>query len=159
MFWCFFVIAVGLESYIETLSRKGNSEFSVCFLWNLFRPVLVVTIWLYMQFHKRKLLNISQNSKIPLSKKIVFQVVISQMNGRNYSSHSAHLLRVGKMRMKLSKGWITKARDAYSSTSMQVIIIACFCVLFLLAPFKIATCQTGWCSYQLFSLQILAMWI
>ncbi|KAI3682309.1 hypothetical protein L1987_82205 [Smallanthus sonchifolius] len=67
--------AVGLESYVESLSRKGNSEFSV---------------------------------------------VISQMNGRNYSSHSAHLLRIGKMRMKLSKGWITKARDAYSSTSMQL---------------------------------------
>ncbi|KAL8213717.1 hypothetical protein R6Q57_003166 [Mikania cordata] len=67
--------AVGLESYVETLSRKGNSEFSV---------------------------------------------VISQMNGRNYTTHSAHLLRVGKMRMKLSKGWITKARDAYSSTSMQL---------------------------------------
>ncbi|KAL4587342.1 hypothetical protein LXL04_000211 [Taraxacum kok-saghyz] len=67
--------AVGLESYVESLSRKSNSEFSV---------------------------------------------VISQMNGRNYSSHSAHLLRVGKMRMKLSKGWITKARDAYSSTSMQL---------------------------------------
>lgn len=67
--------AVGLESYVETLSRKGNSDFSV---------------------------------------------VISQMNGRNYSSNSTHLLRVGKMRMKLSKGWITKARDAYSSTSMQI---------------------------------------
>ncbi|KVI03409.1 hypothetical protein Ccrd_018293 [Cynara cardunculus var. scolymus] len=67
--------AVGLEGYVETLSQKSNSEFSV---------------------------------------------VISQMNGRNYSSHSAHLLRVGKTRMKLSKGWITKARDAYSSTSMQI---------------------------------------
>ncbi|XP_071720047.1 stomatal closure-related actin-binding protein 3-like isoform X1 [Rutidosis leptorrhynchoides] len=70
-----FATAVGLETYVETLTRKSNSEFSV---------------------------------------------VISQMNGRNYSSHSAHLLRVGKMRMKLSKGWITKARDAYSSTSMQL---------------------------------------
>ncbi|CAA3015161.1 stomatal closure-related actin-binding 3-like [Olea europaea subsp. europaea] len=47
-----------------------------------------------------------------------FSVFISQMNGRNYSSHSAHLFQVGKTRMKLSRGWITKARDSYSK-SMQ----------------------------------------
>lgn len=48
-----------------------------------------------------------------------FCVVVSQMNGRNYSSHSAHSFHVGKMRLKLSKGWITKARDSYSK-SMQL---------------------------------------
>ncbi|XP_052176765.1 stomatal closure-related actin-binding protein 1-like [Diospyros lotus] len=48
-----------------------------------------------------------------------FNVVISQMNGRNYSSNSVHLFQVGKMRMKLSKGWITKARESYS-TPMQL---------------------------------------
>lgn len=48
-----------------------------------------------------------------------FSVVIAQMNGRNYSSRSVHSLHVGKMRMKLSKGWITKARDSYSG-SMQL---------------------------------------
>ncbi|KAM7524413.1 hypothetical protein LguiA_014315 [Lonicera macranthoides] len=48
-----------------------------------------------------------------------FNVVISQMNGRNYSSHSVHLLHVGKTKMKLSRGWITKARDSYSN-SMQL---------------------------------------
>lgn len=42
------------------------------------------------------------------------------MNGRNYSSHSVHLLHVGKTKMKLSRGWITKARDSYSN-SMQVL--------------------------------------
>ncbi|CAI9779550.1 unnamed protein product [Fraxinus pennsylvanica] len=47
-----------------------------------------------------------------------FSVVISQMNGRNYSSHSSHLFQVGKTRMKLSRGWITKARESYSK-SMQ----------------------------------------
>ncbi|KAI7992314.1 Stomatal closure-related actin-binding protein 1 [Camellia lanceoleosa] len=46
-------------------------------------------------------------------------VVISQMNGQNYSSRSVHLFHVGKMRMKLCKGWITKARESYS-TSMQL---------------------------------------
>lgn len=66
--------AAGLGSFVELLSRKSNTEFSV---------------------------------------------VITQMNGRNYSSHSAHLFHVGKMRMKLCRGWITKARDSYS-TSMQL---------------------------------------
>ncbi|KAL8136197.1 hypothetical protein AgCh_010700 [Apium graveolens] len=66
--------AAGLGTYVETLSRKSNTEFSV---------------------------------------------VISQMNGRNYSSHSVHLFHVGKMRVKLCRGWITKARDSYS-TSMQL---------------------------------------
>ncbi|KAL3637111.1 Stomatal closure-related actin-binding protein 3 [Castilleja foliolosa] len=48
-----------------------------------------------------------------------FSVVISQMNGRNYSSHSTHLLHIGKTKIKLSRGWITKARDSYSK-SMQL---------------------------------------
>ncbi|KAG6430967.1 hypothetical protein SASPL_109041 [Salvia splendens] len=48
-----------------------------------------------------------------------FNVVISQMNGRNYSSHSVHLFHIGKTRIKLSRGWITKARDSYSK-SMQL---------------------------------------
>ncbi|KAK1397425.1 stomatal closure-related actin-binding protein 3-like [Heracleum sosnowskyi] len=66
--------AAGLGTYVEMLSWKSNTEFSV---------------------------------------------VISQMNGRNYSSHSIHLFHVGKMRTKLCRGWITKARDSYS-TSMQL---------------------------------------
>ncbi|KAF7116629.1 hypothetical protein RHSIM_RhsimUnG0018400 [Rhododendron simsii] len=45
-----------------------------------------------------------------------FHVTISQMNGQNYSSRSVHLFHVGKMRMKLCRGWITKARDSYSVT-------------------------------------------
>lgn len=49
----------------------------------------------------------------------VLQVVIFQMNGRNYSSHSVHLFHVSKTRIKLSKGWMTKARESYSG-SMQV---------------------------------------
>lgn len=48
-----------------------------------------------------------------------FNVVITQMNSRNYSSKSIHLFQLGKTRMKLSKGWITKARESYSS-SMQI---------------------------------------
>lgn len=48
-----------------------------------------------------------------------FKVVISQMNGRDYPSHSVHVFHVGKMRMKLCKGWITRARESYS-TSMQL---------------------------------------
>ncbi|KAL8041251.1 hypothetical protein ABFX02_10G153600 [Erythranthe guttata] len=63
-----------LASYLETLLRKPNNDFSV---------------------------------------------VISQMNGRNYSSHSAHLFHIGKTKIKLSRGWITKARDSYSR-SMQL---------------------------------------
>lgn len=48
-----------------------------------------------------------------------FNVVISQTNGQDYSSNSTHVFHVGKMRMKLCKGWITKARESYSS-SMQL---------------------------------------
>ncbi|XP_024019533.1 stomatal closure-related actin-binding protein 3 [Morus notabilis] len=48
-----------------------------------------------------------------------FNVVISKMNGQDYSSHSVHAFHVGKMRMKLCRGWITKAREIYSS-SMQL---------------------------------------
>jgi len=45
------------------------------------------------------------------------------MNGQDHASHSVHVFHVGKMRIKLSRGWITKARENYS-LSMQVIFIA-----------------------------------
>ncbi|KAI4348578.1 hypothetical protein L6164_009287 [Bauhinia variegata] len=48
-----------------------------------------------------------------------FNVVISQMNGQNHSSHSVHAFHVGRMRIKLCRGWITKAREIYSP-SMQL---------------------------------------
>uniref|UniRef100_A0A2P2QN00 Stomatal closure-related actin-binding protein PH domain-containing protein n=1 Tax=Rhizophora mucronata TaxID=61149 RepID=A0A2P2QN00_RHIMU len=41
------------------------------------------------------------------------------MNGQDHPSHSVHLLNVGKVRIKLCRGWITKAREIYS-TSMQL---------------------------------------
>ncbi|CAA0812859.1 Stomatal closure-related actin-binding protein 2 [Striga hermonthica] len=44
------------------------------------------------------------------------KVVISQMNGRNYSSHSSHFFHIGKTKIKLSRGWITKGRESYSKT-------------------------------------------
>jgi hypothetical protein len=66
--------AAGLQSRVESLLRKSNSEFTV---------------------------------------------VISQMNGQDHASRS-HVFTVGKARIKLSRGWITKAREIYS-TSMQVI--------------------------------------
>nr|VDD57569.1 unnamed protein product [Brassica oleracea] len=47
-----------------------------------------------------------------------FNVVISQMNGQDYASRT-HVFTVGKTRIKLSRGWITKAREIYS-TSMQL---------------------------------------
>ncbi|RVW15876.1 Stomatal closure-related actin-binding protein 1 [Vitis vinifera] len=46
-------------------------------------------------------------------------VVISQTNGQDHPSHSVHVFHVGKMRMKLCKGWITKARESYTA-SMQI---------------------------------------
>ncbi|KAH9738835.1 Stomatal closure-related actin-binding protein 2 [Citrus sinensis] len=48
-----------------------------------------------------------------------FNVVISQMNGQDYSSHSNHCFNVGKLRIKLCRGWITKSREIYH-TSMQL---------------------------------------
>ncbi|KAH0887218.1 hypothetical protein HID58_063314 [Brassica napus] len=65
--------AAGLQSRVETLLRKSNSEFTV---------------------------------------------VISQMNGQEHASRS-HVFTVGKTRIKLSRGWITKAREIYSN-SMQL---------------------------------------
>jgi hypothetical protein len=53
----------------------------------------------------------------------VIQVVISQMNGKDHSSHSTHSFNVGRMRIKLCRGWITKAREIYSPT-MQVLYIS-----------------------------------
>ncbi|KAJ0258509.1 Stomatal closure-related actin-binding protein [Hirschfeldia incana] len=47
-----------------------------------------------------------------------FTVVISQMNGQDHTSRS-HVFTVGKARVKLSRGWITKAREIYSN-SMQL---------------------------------------
>ncbi|KAL9240025.1 hypothetical protein vseg_014288 [Gypsophila vaccaria] len=45
-----------------------------------------------------------------------FHVVISQMNAHDYPSHSVHVLHVGKSRMKLCRGWMTKTREPYSTT-------------------------------------------
>lgn len=45
-----------------------------------------------------------------------FNVVISQMNGKDHSSHSTHSFNVGRMRIKLCRGWITKSREIYSPT-------------------------------------------
>jgi len=42
------------------------------------------------------------------------------MNGKDHSSHSTHSFNVGRMRIKLCRGWITKAREIYSP-SMQVL--------------------------------------
>ncbi|KAH0924641.1 hypothetical protein HID58_016897 [Brassica napus] len=67
--------ASGLQSRVESLMRKSNSEFTV-------------------------------------------MVVISQMNGQDHVSRS-HVFTVGKARVKLSRGWITKAREIYSN-SMQL---------------------------------------
>ncbi|KAM7270459.1 hypothetical protein ACFE04_029673 [Oxalis oulophora] len=63
--------ASGLGSYVDSLLRKSNCEFSV---------------------------------------------VISQMNGQDHPSHSSHVFTVGKMRIKLCRGWITKAREIYSAS-------------------------------------------
>ncbi|KAH9675281.1 Stomatal closure-related actin-binding protein 3 [Citrus sinensis] len=49
-----------------------------------------------------------------------FNVVISQMNGQDYLSHSNHCFNVGKLRIKLCRGWITKSREIYH-TSMQAV--------------------------------------
>ncbi|KAK4769157.1 hypothetical protein SAY86_027307 [Trapa natans] len=48
-----------------------------------------------------------------------FSVTISQINGQDHPSNSTHVFHVGKMRVKLSRGWISKAREIYS-TSMQL---------------------------------------
>lgn len=48
-----------------------------------------------------------------------FNVIISQMSGVDHISESIHILHVGKMRMKLTKGKTTVAKEYYSS-SMQL---------------------------------------
>ncbi|KAK4793739.1 hypothetical protein SAY86_024174 [Trapa natans] len=53
-----------------------------------------------------------------------FSVTISQINGQDHSSNSTHVFHVGKMRVKLSRGWISKAREIYS-TSMQLCGVRC----------------------------------
>ncbi|PKA66846.1 hypothetical protein AXF42_Ash003503 [Apostasia shenzhenica] len=48
-----------------------------------------------------------------------FNVVVLQMNGSDHHSSSLHVFHVGKLRLKLSKGKTTKAKEFYSS-SMQL---------------------------------------
>ncbi|WRX25044.1 Stomatal closure-related actin-binding protein [Theobroma cacao] len=47
-----------------------------------------------------------------------FNVVISQINGQDHPSHSTHAFNVGKMRIKLCRGWITKSREIYSTSML-----------------------------------------
>ncbi|WOL03868.1 stomatal closure-related actin-binding protein 1 [Canna indica] len=47
-----------------------------------------------------------------------FKVIIMQMNGHDYQSKSVHVLRVGKMRIKLCKGKSTKAKESYSGSML-----------------------------------------
>ncbi|KAI5003239.1 hypothetical protein ZWY2020_030399 [Hordeum vulgare] len=42
--------------------------------------------------------------------------VVTQMNGNDYASKSAHVFHIGKLRVKLRKGRSTKARESYSTT-------------------------------------------
>lgn len=41
-----------------------------------------------------------------------------QMNGRDYHTKSAHVLHVGKMKIKLRKGKSTMAKESYSSSML-----------------------------------------
>ncbi|GMI65674.1 hypothetical protein like AT2G40820 [Hibiscus trionum] len=47
-----------------------------------------------------------------------FNVVISQINGQNHPSRSTHSFNIGKMRIKLCRGWITKSRENYSTSML-----------------------------------------
>ncbi|XP_039050319.1 stomatal closure-related actin-binding protein 3-like isoform X2 [Hibiscus syriacus] len=47
-----------------------------------------------------------------------FNVVISQINGQGHSSRSTHTFNIGKMRIKLCRGWITKSRENYSTSML-----------------------------------------
>lgn len=120
--------ASGLGSYVESLFRKSNIEFSVS------SHTISASNTLLQKSnikHSRQFIFVLTKLKLwtclsvdyfLVIRFIIFfflQVVIAQMNGRNYSSRSAHCFHVGKTKLKLGKGWITKARDSYSK-SMQV---------------------------------------
>ncbi|KAK8588845.1 hypothetical protein V6N12_023258 [Hibiscus sabdariffa] len=47
-----------------------------------------------------------------------FNVVISQINGQDHPSRSTHAFNIGKMRIKLCRGWITKSRENYSTSML-----------------------------------------
>ncbi|XP_039040668.1 stomatal closure-related actin-binding protein 3-like [Hibiscus syriacus] len=47
-----------------------------------------------------------------------FNVVVSQINGQDHPSRSTHTFNIGKMRIKLCRGWITKARENYSTSML-----------------------------------------
>ncbi|KAK5787140.1 Laminin subunit gamma-1 [Gossypium arboreum] len=47
-----------------------------------------------------------------------FNVVISRINGQDHSLRSTHSFNVGKMRIKLCRGWITKSRENYSTSML-----------------------------------------
>ncbi|KAJ6852247.1 stomatal closure-related actin-binding protein 1-like isoform X1 [Iris pallida] len=47
-----------------------------------------------------------------------FNVVVVQMNGEDYPSNSIHVFHVHKLRLKLSKGKIAKAKEFYSTSML-----------------------------------------
>ncbi|PPD82735.1 hypothetical protein GOBAR_DD20318 [Gossypium barbadense] len=47
-----------------------------------------------------------------------FNVVISRINGQDHSLRSTHSFNIGKMRIKLCRGWITKSRENYSTSML-----------------------------------------
>ncbi|KAK8712138.1 hypothetical protein V6N13_147388 [Hibiscus sabdariffa] len=47
-----------------------------------------------------------------------FNVVISQINGQDHPSRSTHAFNIGKVRIKLCRGWITKSRENYSTSML-----------------------------------------
>ncbi|KAG0481029.1 hypothetical protein HPP92_011887 [Vanilla planifolia] len=53
-----------------------------------------------------------------------FNVVVLKMNGNDLLSNSLHVFHVGKLRLKLSKGKSTKAKEFYSS-AMQLCGVRC----------------------------------
>ncbi|KAF7823917.1 stomatal closure-related actin-binding protein 3-like [Senna tora] len=71
--------------------------------------------------HELRALRDQIREKSMFSIKLQEQVTISQMDGQDHSSHSVHAFHVGRMRIKLCRGWFTKAREIYSP-SMQVVL-------------------------------------
>ncbi|RWR76041.1 stomatal closure-related actin-binding protein 1 isoform X1 [Cinnamomum micranthum f. kanehirae] len=114
-----FILADTLLSWALELGKRR--EIPVASFW----PIAASTFALHLHFHM-----LVTNGHFPIDTSafdvsmpffvlLFLWVVISQMNGQDHPSQSIHVFHVGKMRIKLRKGWMTKAKEPYSS-SMQL---------------------------------------
>ncbi|AQL06443.1 Stomatal closure-related actin-binding protein 1 [Zea mays] len=116
----------GLVDYVETLVRKPETEFNV----RIQHPLPLYGISFAQTCHVCSLFTkqaqplkprtgVFLTAPWPLLCVLLQQVVVLQSNGVDQPKESVHVLNVGRLRMRLTKGKSVVAKEFYSS-SMQL---------------------------------------